>query len=96
MEGPRFSFGNKQWVRDSRAVCAYPGRDNYMGLLGVTTQIGQTNTFRPTDNGQLGDSERTPGQIDPRSDRDPLGFGRTIVSGQIGEAKYNVRDCKPQ
>lgn len=76
MEGPRFSFGNRKIVRDSRAVCAFPGRDNYMGLLGVTTQLGPTETFRP-------------GPTDP-------GFGKTIVTGRIGEAKYKVRDCKPQ
>lgn len=47
MEAPRFSFGNRQWVRDSRALCAYPGRENYTGLRGVTTQIGETTTFGP-------------------------------------------------
>jgi hypothetical protein len=45
MAGPRFSFGNRQLVHDSRALCAYPGRENYTGLRGVTTQASQSGTF---------------------------------------------------
>lgn len=45
LEATRFSFGNRDIATDSSQICAYPGKEEYHALQGVTTVVGTTGSF---------------------------------------------------
>jgi hypothetical protein len=45
MRAPRFTLGNSQYVSDHRRICVYPGREEYTGLVGVTTNAAPGAPF---------------------------------------------------
>jgi hypothetical protein len=86
MEGPVFRYGNRQIVRSSRSVCAFPGQDNYSGLTGVTTHIGTTGRFRPGRR-PIGLDGLPQGQGQDQDQDLGEAFGDPPVTGQFGQTK---------
>lgn len=79
MEAPVFRFGNRLIASDRRRICVYPGNENYVSLVGVTTQLGATGKW---DGGLPKDGEK------------PL-FGGDIVEGKHGSTYFRVYQCTP-
>ena len=91
LEGTRFSYGDRDIVRDRRQMCVYPGRESYVGLTGVTTELGTSTRWGDSifaDGPSTNDFNR---KIPWKS---PSDVASNEGGGRHGYTKYRVYACR--